>query len=153
MVRDFFNRSAKGVTRVNGNSNEKTKADATDSTGVWWAMPTSCEVVSWATAADCVGKYMWRTKGRTIEFDFHEGGTFEAEEKPDGVALSEGMGLVSKGKGIWMVLNGRLSVARTHVWMFMYWQKNPVTWINDVKVVSVTRNGIRLESGNPLQRI
>jgi len=96
---------------------------------------------------------MWRTKGRTIEFDFHEGGTFEAEEKPDGVALSEGMGLVSKGKGIWMVLNGRLSVARTHVWMFMYWQKNPVTWINDVKVVSVTRNGIRLESGNPLQRI
>jgi hypothetical protein len=48
-----------------------------------------------------VGKWRWRTTGRSLNFDLEADVSFTGEDFPDRRDPEEGFGLVSKGKGHW----------------------------------------------------
>jgi hypothetical protein len=101
---------------------------------------------------DCVGKWRWRTRDRSLNFDLEADGSFTVEDFPDRRNPEEGFGLVSKGKGHWSVEGGRLTVTMTHVWTGLFWKEYEVTWIDAKKIAAVLRNEVTLEGTAPLRR-
>ena len=105
------------------------------------------------TMSDCVGKWRWRTVGRSLIFDLKSDGSLAIQDDPDVTPdLSDGMGLIKDAKGYWKVQNGRLTLVMTHVWLVAYWHEKKDDWIDRVPISGVSGAEITLEGRNALRR-
>ena len=100
-----------------------------------------------------VGKWRYRTTGRTIEFELKYDGSLTCEDQPDSKpSWREGHGFIHSGKGIWKVHGDVLTMAMTHVWVHAVWWKHEVTWIDRDKITKITSTEVLLADGDRLKR-
>lgn len=100
-----------------------------------------------------VGKWSWRTRGQTLEFDLKGDGSFTSEIYPDvRPALTAGYGFIHSGKGDWQAHDGKLTIAMTHVWAHAIWVKHEVAWIDQQRIKKLTATEVLLGDGSLLKR-
>jgi hypothetical protein len=101
------------------------------------------------TVSGCAGRYTWRTVDRSIDFDLKSDGTFTAYNKPDEPKLED---LVRDAKGTWSVVDDKLTIRMTHVWVGVYWKEYKMAWISGELISSATDKKLELQSSQPLIR-
>jgi hypothetical protein len=101
-----------------------------------------------ATMDQCVGKWVWRTSGRTIDFDLATDGTFTAVNHADDPGWQD----IADGKGHWDVTDGFLTITMTHVGRLGLYTPFSVNWIDKDRIERVTDSEIALLDNKPLRK-